>query len=111
MRIMMMPQLIAKAFEKTGLYPVNRSVFTPADFVPSKASSTVAHVPETFPDVFPPSDPIELSDSETIHGSGSEDDSDPHSRLTMNQMTWVPSYQALRTTLWVQILCAQPQDL
>ena len=73
----MTPQLIAKAFEKTGLYPVDRSVFTPADFAPSKASLTVAHVPETFPDVFPPSDPIELSDSETIHGSGSEDDSDP----------------------------------
>ena len=32
--------LIAKSFEKTGLYPVNCSVFTPDDFAPSKASST-----------------------------------------------------------------------
>ena len=70
-------QIIAKAFEKTGLYPVNRAVFTPEDFAPSKASSTIAYVPETFPGAFPPSDPIELSDSETIHDSGSEDDNDP----------------------------------
>jgi hypothetical protein len=78
----MMPQLIAKAFEKTGLYPVDRSVFMPADFAPSKALLTVAHVPETFLDVFPPSDLIEPSDSETIHGSGSEDDSDPTFTIT-----------------------------
>ena len=70
------PHLIAKAFEKTGLYPVNRSIFTPEDFAPSKASSTIAYVPETFPDAFPSSDAIELSESETIQDSGSQDDSD-----------------------------------
>ena len=73
----MTPQLIAKAFEKTGLYPVDHSVFTLEDFAPSKASSMIAYVPETFLDTFLPSDLIELSDSETIHDLGSRDDSDP----------------------------------
>ena len=75
-RSVMTPDLIAKAFEKTGLYPVNRSIFTPEDFAPSKASSTIAHIPKTFPDAFPSSDPAEHSDSESIQGSGSQDDSD-----------------------------------
>jgi hypothetical protein len=80
----MTPHLIAKAFEKTGLYPVNRSVFTPEDFAPSKASSTIAYVPETFPDDFPASDLIELSDVETIQDSGSDDDSDSDPTFTLN---------------------------
>jgi hypothetical protein len=75
-RSVMTPNLIAKAFEKTGLYPVNRSVFTPEDFAPSKASSTIAYVPESFPDAFPSSDPAEHSDSESVQDSGSQDDSD-----------------------------------
>jgi hypothetical protein len=75
-RSVMTPDLIAKAFKKTGLYPVNRSIFTPEDFVPSKASLTIAHVPKTFPDTFPSSDLAEHSDSESIQGLGSQDDSD-----------------------------------
>ncbi len=59
----MTPNLIAKAFEKIGLYPVNHSIFTPEDFMPSKASSTIAYVPKTFSDAFPSSDPAEHSDS------------------------------------------------
>src|SRR6266704_6813228 len=39
-------ELIAKAFKKTGLYPVDRTVFQPQDFAPSKVSSSIAHVPE-----------------------------------------------------------------
>ena len=70
----MTPNLIAKAFEKTGLYPVNRSVFTLEDFAPSKASSMIAYVPNTFPDTFPSSDLAKHSDSESIQGSGSQDD-------------------------------------
>jgi len=67
MQSTMTPHLIAKAFEKTGLYPVNHSIFTLEDFTPSKASLTIAYIPETFPDAFPSSDPIELSDvAETI---------------------------------------------
>ena len=61
-----MPHLIANVFEKTGLYPVNHSVFMPEDFVPSKASLMIAYVPETFPDAFPSSDMVKLSESESI---------------------------------------------
>jgi hypothetical protein len=75
-RSVMTPHLISKAFEKTGLYPVNRSVFTPEDFAPSRASLMIAHVPATFPDAVPPSDLIDFSDSESVQGSESMDDSD-----------------------------------
>jgi hypothetical protein len=75
-RSVMTPHLISKAFKKTGLYPVDRSVFTPEDFAPSRASSTIAHVPATFPDAVPSSDPIDFSDSESVQGSESTDDSD-----------------------------------
>ena len=57
----MTKELIAKAFEKTGLHPVNRQVFTEEDFAPSRASSTMAHVPNSFPLDVPSSDPAELS--------------------------------------------------
>jgi hypothetical protein len=75
-RHMMTPNLIAKAFEKTGIYPVNRSVFMLEDFRPSKASLMIAYVPDTFPDAFPSSDPAEYSDTESIQDSGSQDDGD-----------------------------------
>jgi hypothetical protein len=71
-RSAIMPQLIAKAFEKTGLYPVNCAIFTPEDFAPRKALLTIAYVPKTFLEAFPPSDPIELSDSETIYVTGTK---------------------------------------
>lgn len=58
------PELIKKAFEKTGIYPVNRKIFQPEDFAPSKASSAVAQVPDTFPTDVPSSDPVEPSDAE-----------------------------------------------
>ncbi|KAH9976936.1 hypothetical protein BJV74DRAFT_888595 [Russula compacta] len=64
-------ELIARAFEKTGLYPVNHHVFTPEDFALSKASSTTAHVPDSFPHM-PSSDPIDPSDDDFII---SDDDS------------------------------------
>ena len=72
----MTPNLIAKAFEKMGIYPVNRSVFMPEDFRPSKASSTIAYVPNTFLDAFPSSDLAEYSDTESVQDSGSQDDGD-----------------------------------
>ena len=65
-------KLIKKAFEKTGLHPINRHIFTEEDFAPSKASSTVAHVPSTFPADFPSSDPAEAS-----HDDGTLSESDP----------------------------------
>jgi hypothetical protein len=59
----MSKNLITKAFEKTGLYPVNHKVFQPQDFAPSRVSSTIAHVPKLFPHV-PSSDPIEPSEDD-----------------------------------------------
>ena len=45
-------ELIKKAFEKTGVYPVKWTVFTKEDFAPSKVSYSIAHVPDDFPDDF-----------------------------------------------------------
>ncbi|KAH9007832.1 hypothetical protein EDB85DRAFT_1901722 [Lactarius pseudohatsudake] len=72
-------ELIARAFEKTGLYPVNRAVFTQDDFAPSKASSVVAHVPDSFPSEFPSSDPVEASDVDAHSELGSEYNSEEDS--------------------------------
>ena len=84
MQSAMTPHLITKAFKKTGLYPVNHFIFMPEDFAPSKASSTIAYVPETFLDAFPSSDLIELSDmAETIQDSGDEDSSDSDPTFTI----------------------------
>lgn len=58
----MTKELIAKAFEKTGLHPVNHQIFTREDFAPSKASSNVTHVPISFLADFPSSDLAEASD-------------------------------------------------
>ncbi|KAF5337848.1 hypothetical protein D9611_015117 [Ephemerocybe angulata] len=52
-------ELVEKAFEKTGIYPLNPDVFTDADFAPSKSFSSKMHVPESFPDdIDPPSSEI-----------------------------------------------------
>jgi hypothetical protein len=75
-RSAMTKDLIAKAFEKTGLYPVNRQIFTEEDFAPSKASSTIAHVPSSFPADFPSSDPAEASHDDTqLESDQSDSDS------------------------------------
>ena len=60
--------IIARAFKKTGLYPVNHNVFTLEDFALSKASSTTAHVPDSFPHM-PSSDPIDPSNDDPIDPS------------------------------------------
>jgi hypothetical protein len=67
----MTPNLIAKAFEKMGIYSVNRSVFMLEDFGPSKASLMIAYIPDTFPDTFPSLDPAEYSDTESVQDPGS----------------------------------------
>ncbi|KAI0714103.1 hypothetical protein C8Q72DRAFT_891972 [Fomitopsis betulina] len=47
------PELIRKAFEKTGIYLLNPYVFSDEDFGPSMASSSMAHVPASFPNDTP----------------------------------------------------------
>ena len=56
------PDLIRKSFEKTGIYPFNPAIFTDADYAPSMASSTIAHVPSSFPPEIQSSPPARLSD-------------------------------------------------
>ena len=43
------PETIRKAFEKSGIRPLDPTVFTDEDFAPSIASSTQAHVPPSYP--------------------------------------------------------------
>ncbi|RXW20379.1 hypothetical protein EST38_g5483 [Candolleomyces aberdarensis] len=73
------PELIRKAFEKTGIYPLNPNVFGEDDFAPSMASSCQAHVPASYPPqmlssdaVAIPSD-VEMSDSEMSNDDMDED--------------------------------------
>ena len=81
----MTKELIKVAFEKTGIYPINRQVFELEDFAPSKALSSTAHVPDTFPDNVPSSDPMVPSDVEDedykhVLGDYEMDSSDSDSR-------------------------------
>lgn len=40
---------VLAAFRKTGIEPFNPDIFTPEDFTPSHVSSTMAHMPPSFP--------------------------------------------------------------
>ncbi|KAH9031356.1 hypothetical protein EDB85DRAFT_1891161 [Lactarius pseudohatsudake] len=73
-RDLMVKEFLMKAFEKTGIYPVNCQVFTDEDFAPSRASSTIAHVPDSFPTDFPSSDPAEASDDAQSESDMSDGD-------------------------------------
>ena len=61
--------LIKSGFKKTGIYPLNRNVFTKEDFAPSKASSTIAWTPSSYPEEVPSSDPAIPSDAESERDS------------------------------------------
>ena len=67
-------ELIRMAFSKTGIYPVNRNVFSEEDFAPSMASSSSAHVPASFPDDVPSSDTAIPTDAESEEDSDYEND-------------------------------------
>jgi len=66
-------QLIQSAFKKTGIYPFNPEVFTDKDFALSNATSSKAHVPESFPPEVRSSSPAVPSDAE---GKQSDENSD-----------------------------------
>ncbi|KAH9953855.1 hypothetical protein BC827DRAFT_1159041 [Russula dissimulans] len=82
--------LIARAFEKAGLYPVNCAVFGLEDFAPSQASSVVVRVTDTFPPEFPSSDAYDTSsDSEYLPESDMEVEDECHSS-DANEMLGTP---------------------
>jgi DDE superfamily endonuclease len=84
--------LIAWAFEKTGLYPVNRGVFGFEDFAPSQALSIIVNAPPSFLDESPPSDQYEPS-SETDsnwHSSSDIDVEDDHSQSIADEALHAP---------------------
>ncbi|GJJ10780.1 hypothetical protein Clacol_005008 [Clathrus columnatus] len=59
------PEMIQKAFEKTGIYPLNSCIFTDEDYGPSQATSIITNLPDSFPAQIPSSDPAILTDAES----------------------------------------------
>ena len=100
-------ELIARAFEKTGLYPVNHNVFMLEDFALSKASSTTAHVPDSFPHMpsFNPIDPSDddfiISDNDSVsdHESLSSDEGSLSDLILSNACTCVTHLMIAITTV------------
>lgn len=73
----MTPELIQDSFRKTGILPFNPDIFTKEDYAPTQTFSIKAHVPETYPDAIPSSDPAIPTDCERIDSDSSSDlDSD-----------------------------------
>ena len=70
--------LIKTAFEKTGIHPINRAVFQPEDFAPSKAVSSASHTPDSFPADFPSSGPMIPSDAEDEDFDPKQEEADSH---------------------------------
>lgn len=67
-------ELIRKAFQRAGLNPINENVFTADDFAPSIATSTVAHMPASYPSCpeapsLPAGPSISAADSESAPAS------------------------------------------
>ena len=70
----MMPKIIKDSFRKTGISPFYPDIFMKEDYAPSQTFSIKAHVPETYPDAVPSSDPeipteYERSNSDLDSGS------------------------------------------
>jgi len=79
------PSLVQKVFRKTGIYPLNPDVFTDQDYAPSMASSSVAHLPPSYPLADIPSSPIpnmDLDLDESDQASSAPEDTDRDSEDT-----------------------------
>ncbi|KAG1727550.1 DDE superfamily endonuclease-domain-containing protein [Suillus paluster] len=76
------PELVQKAFKKTGIYPLNLSVFTDKDFAPSLVYQTTTHLPPSYPADIPsspmaaPSDVDEVDKLMRLDDSEEEDSED-----------------------------------
>ena len=73
-------ELIKTAFRLTGLSPFNPDIFTNEDFAPSKASSVVAHFPQSYPEEVQSSSPFPTDMETEQESSDSSDDELPGSR-------------------------------
>ena len=58
------PDLIIKAFRKTGISPFNPDIFPDQEYGPSMASSSTLHLPSSYPDPIPSSPPATPTDDE-----------------------------------------------
>ena len=72
----MHPELIQNAFCKTGLYLINLNIFTAQDYVPSQVSSTIAHIPPSYPFDIPSSDPAISSNINSDYEPSDNSESD-----------------------------------
>ena len=76
------PQLIIKAFRKTGISPFNPSIFSDNEYRPSMASSSTLHLPPSFPNhipTSPPAIPTDDSDSDDDFILGRSSDAEVYS--------------------------------
>ena len=89
------PSLVQKAFAKTGIYPLNLTIFNNHDFAPSQASSSIPTFPPSYPHDVPLSVPSE-------HGeiSGSSGDQDNPGSPNSNRSSPTPSLSTDDTTLY-----------
>jgi len=80
------PDLITKAFQKTGIFPFDPSIFSEQDFGPSMASSPILHLPSSYPNPTPslplaiPTD-IEDSDTDFVLGQSSDMEMDSSDKV------------------------------
>ena len=80
--------LVQKAFSKTGIYPLNPTIFHERDFAPSQASSSMATFPPSYPQEVPSSPSYIPSDLEL--GTDDSDSETSESRDLSNQDNPVP---------------------
>lgn len=67
-------ELIQSSFRSTGIWPINRNIFTDEDFAPSNASSLTLHVPESYPPDVRPSSPACATDNNEDSNTDTSDD-------------------------------------
>ena len=74
-------ETIQKAFKNSGIRPLNPSIFTEADYAPSRVSSTQAHTPSTYPQAafgYQPYTPLPCDDNDLSNDEDrDEDNTDP----------------------------------